>query len=421
MSRKLSDTYGGAQRRLANAQQELLTAETELLDAYGQFAGIQLGEAAVGLPEVRKVLAERECSLADATRKLPMVEASIAREAKELDELQERIEHVEANVAREVETDAFVVSAALRQQDAVTLKAQLHANMAEIDSEVKAKRPAYEDSVFQYLKARQYGTDDYSGRGLVRRLDGWLAQRSHFAENSANLQIIEGMQGMAAERGAQAQAELVEAQRSRDSAIAKLEGEAGLPGLRSALRGRDAKVSALKREARELKTLITQHADGEDPGWKRAHGLFAEMLSNKTLSDLDRLAAQTANEEDDVLVKRIEKLRSEVAACNDQVRDLKEVAESAEKAYRKAKKLEHDFDREGFGRGGYSYERFDVDGLLTGYMLGRSSSSEVLSTMRSSRSEEESWSSRSSPGFSISDFSTTDSSGGGSFSTSDSF
>lgn len=426
LSRKLSDAYSGTKRRLASAQQQLLTAEAELLDAYRQFSGIQLGEAAaVSLPEIRKVLIERDRALAEAMKKLPMIEAGIARETKELHDLQERIELAEAQVAHEAATDLAVVSAALGQRDAAAEEALLRTNLIEIDGEVEDKRPGYEDSVFQYLKARRYGTADYSGKGLARHLDGWLARRSHFAENVANLQILEDMRDIAADRCEAAQHELGEAQQSVDHAMATLEQEAGLPVLRSAWEQHNSKVSALKGEARELKTLIAQHAEGEDPGWQRAHGLFAEMLSDKTLVDLDRLAAQTANDEDDALVRRIENLRADVADCNDQVRDLKEVAESAEKAYRKAKKLENDFDREGYGRSGYRYDRLDVDGLLTGYMLGRSSTSDVLSTMRSSRSEEESWSSRSSSSssssFGSSSFSSSDSFGGGSFSTTDSF
>lgn len=425
LSRGLSDTYSTSRRRVAEAEQEVLQAETELFAVCQTFAGAQMAETEViGICEVRQVLTDRERRLREQTDKLPMVEASIARLEQELSLLGERIDEADREAARLRSQEGAIIEAEARHREASQEEERLRAELREIAAEVDAKLVAYSDAVFTYLASRGYGTAQYTGKGLMRRLDGWLAERSHFAVNRANHQVLQRLIEMATERHAEARERVTALDRALAAVLDEVEVRVGLRALRDEYAVNERRSQQYKAEAREIKSFIADHAACEDAGWKRAHGLLAEMLVDKTFDELLSLASATKTSQDDEMASRIVAARENVEQARKRVAKLKEAQREAERSYQRAKKLENEFEYGGYGNSRYSYGGLDTDSLLTGYMLGRADSSDVLSTMRSHRSEEESWSSRSSPSVSRpseSIFSTSDSVGGGGYSTSDSF
>ena len=65
-------------------------------------------------------------------------------------------------------------------EQALTAETELERNedrVADIKAEAEKKLPSYDHSrLFKYLYDAGYGTPAYKGKGLTRRLDGWVAR-----------------------------------------------------------------------------------------------------------------------------------------------------------------------------------------------------------------------------------------------------
>ena len=92
------------------------------------------------------------------------------------DSLRQQIDKQQQMVAEQLATDERLQELATRAAAARATLERNEQRIREIDSEASAKLPAYESSrLFRYLYDRQFGTAAYASRGLIRRMDRWVA------------------------------------------------------------------------------------------------------------------------------------------------------------------------------------------------------------------------------------------------------
>ena len=73
----------------------------------------------------------------------------------------------------------------VQEASAKAERAEAKAAQAEADRDEKGK-PYRDDALFMYLWNRRFLTPDYTGRGLIRALDGWVAKLINYADARSN-------------------------------------------------------------------------------------------------------------------------------------------------------------------------------------------------------------------------------------------
>lgn len=177
--------------------------------------------------------------------------------------------------------------ARLLQQRDVALSALRtnRANAREILEECDSKLPEFDQhAAYAYLRKRQYDTEHYRQRRLLRLMDDWLAQRINYRLNRENEGVLLQMRAHVQARDAQdeqaAQALEERIAQQREQALRK----AGMPGLAAKqlilAHQRVAARSRAEDAYAELKPLVL----GEDTWHLNVRQSLAQQLSGRPLT-----------------------------------------------------------------------------------------------------------------------------------------
>ena len=163
-----------------------------------------------------------------------------------------------------------------------------------------------------YLLGRHYGLPDYKASGLVRWLDGMVAQHIGFADARTNYnrlnEIPQRLREHAQAQEAAAAAELtslraLETQAQQADGIPKLEeAQAQAQGALDAV---DARLAQADADAQALAGRKAGYASGEDDHTRSAVDYLAGELARDDLMQLRREAMLTPFPEDDTVVARM--------------------------------------------------------------------------------------------------------------------
>lgn len=272
---------------------------------------------------------ELEQALEQRERERLRSEAELNGVTTALEAQVERREALEAELAARLAADGEFRA---RSEAAAAAELELSRNearQAELDAEVREKLPAYDrDPLFQYLVRRGFGSGSYRSRGLIRRLDRWVARLTRFEQQRRSYDFLRSAPALVAAEIERRQADFealmdqVEAQRDA------LEAELGLDGVRA--EGdrlgaeRDRLTLALSQAAEATAGLRAERA-GLDQ--ERCH-FYGEALAavkgalgQAGSAELAERARTTPDPRDDALVIELEDaaraaadLEAEVAA-----------------------------------------------------------------------------------------------------------
>lgn len=424
------------ERKLSQASEEELRIEREIAKQLTAIAALQLDHNLAFEHDAERQLTlrrEEEQSMRD---QLAVVEKSIATSLADADTARKAIEVSEIRVRQILSSDAKYASAA--EQYAAVLKAHQEAeqNEQEIADECKRKLAPFDgDDLYRYLTECGFGTEAYDRAAAIRYLDRWIARLSNFDSNRKNELTLLGMREEIAKASAQRQDKLTflkgEVDALRNAAVMS----AGQNTLIARLEELEAQIAREKKRANEIHARLAEYVEKRDSRYGRARDIVAEALKAQSAEDLLARAEKTPDIADDAMAKNVIRLRESLKQHRDRYSSLHTEKVQADRAYQKAKDLERRLKDRSYTSSDYTYgSGLDLDGLIVGYMLGRVSADSAVDEVRQHRREIEqpTWSSSSSGssgssgGFnwassSDSIFSTSDSSGGGGFDTTDSF
>ncbi len=197
--------------------------------------------------------------------------------------------------------------------------------VAEMRVEVAAKLPKYEDSrMFQYLFRRGFGTPEYRARGIIRRLDRWVARLVNFNKNRQSYNFLRAtpeLMSAEVERRRERFNTLMRAIEAIEDAIAD---EVGLTAiLRQGNEVGDRRGATLKtisevesdrtRIENELSSLEEQENEYYVAGVNR----LTEFLGSMEESALAVRTRATPQQKDDAIFR-------EIQSCNQQLRDARQ-------------------------------------------------------------------------------------------------
>ncbi|MCA9079354.1 MAG: hypothetical protein KDA58_02295 [Planctomycetaceae bacterium] len=292
----------------------------------GTFAGVR--------DELRQILdrkqRQQESFSGQQTRLVTEVtneEQELAQVTAELSQKVAEREELSRKVSDFLAQDATFQEASKR---AIAAETELNKNeqrAEEISRDAEEKLPAYQrSSLFQYLHRCGYGTDQYTGHGLRRRLDRWLANLIGYARAFSGYEFLTSAPELVRKEVERRKVEfhpLMAAVEDLEQTAADqfgltqvlLAGEQ-LGTRRDELVTRVGEQRTLLQEV-EQKLLALQHNQG--PFYEEALGRFRQFLEATRTEVLEQQARLTPELTDDDLVSRIRTLTTEIEQLRPQL------------------------------------------------------------------------------------------------------
>lgn len=356
------------------------------------------------------------------------LEREIDSNTNQIDHLSQERDKILGRVSEDLQKDKDYSQKDEKAKKAEARLQQDKRRVQEVEMESERKLPAFErNNLFNYLIRNGYGTAQYQGRELKKRLDAWVAGKVKFEANKECYNFLKSMPEFMRLEVERRQEELDEIVSEMVKMERSAEEQYGLPKIvvqaEKLISRRKILVTRDKEQDEQHASYLKERGemDGKkDPYHIQAVQRIKQYLKGEEIADLKSRAMQTKGGEDDKLVYRIEEIDREVREIKDRVKKEKSERDAVSANLGKIMKIEKEFKERGYDRSNSSFSSgFDINNLLTGYLLGRMTSDEVSGNIASSyHREEESRSHYSSSSYSSSsgydsDSSSSFSSGGG--------
>jgi hypothetical protein len=263
-------------------------------------------------------------------------------------------------------------------------QADRKAAQAEADREEKGQ-PYRDDSLFMYLWKRRYLTPDYTGGGLTRSLDGWVAKIIKYADARSNYYMLTELPLRLREH-ADRQKEMAaqEVQELHDMEAQALQVEdiihnkSALETAQKALEEVESRIEAEEEQHDALLQQRSTFSSGSDEISRQAIELQLSEIKHDSLANLYMKAKMTPKPDDDVIVGRIRDLQQEEKKITNEIEGLQSQEHQHQQAYRELEDLRRQFRRSGYdSRHSYFPGGFELAALLGMLLSGRTSGRDV--------------------------------------------
>ena len=388
--------------RLESANQQLVAVRNQLAQEYRRLAEFRLDELAAGqlitqMDEtdrtVLKLLERRSQTLAQVEQEIEQSQATQAeleqersRVARRRDELLEQIDVASAEIKEELSRQEAYrkLEEKAAEESRRAERAQKKAAQAEADREEKGK-PYREDQLFMYLWKHRYLTPDYSGGGLARTLDGWVAKMINYADAHSNYYMLTELPLRLrehAERQERLAAQAVQKLREMEAAALEVEpitqNKELLQAEQNSLEESESRIEEEEKRYASLLEQRSAHASCSDEMSRQAIELQVSEIKNDSLTHLYMQAKMTNNPDDDVIVSRIRELQEQEGALLAEVQNLQSQIHQQQKNYREIDELRRRFRRRSYDSDHSVFPGgFQLAALLSLLMSGRASGGDV--------------------------------------------
>ncbi|UCF20758.1 MAG: hypothetical protein JSU87_04950 [Gemmatimonadota bacterium] len=346
-------------RQVENQQRELIdrlnvledllrVATTNRETAYTRLAELylpELGDEAVArvrdlVPELHyrflEILDEKrgrrtsvEVQINDVQRQRTELHRSLETLTGQIDKKAEERDALAAAVQAELDKNGDYQRKLQEANQANERNLQAQRRLEAAIEERDGKTPAYEaDVIFGYLLRRRYGSSDYRGTVLTRRLDDWVAGKVDYELQKENYDLLmEAPDVMETEfdkseeilRADVADVEAIEQEAAERHGLTQVlaDGES-LYQERVVLVGR---IEDLDSSFEDLVTEQKQLADSRGRYYEKVIEEYAEFLENKNIDSLKSLAHATETRSDDGLTEEIASLDDEIRQTQQDARE----------------------------------------------------------------------------------------------------
>ncbi len=420
------------EHRLSEAASQELRLEQQIAVKLAEVAGLQLEQIHSLEQEARQVLQLRDEEENTLRGQLEKVEQSISGLLEKIDAHQAAIRKAKKQAADSLAKHAEFNQTLERYEEEKKSQGMTAVPTRELQEECTRKLARYrQEARYAYLVAANYGTDAYKRSGIVRYLDAWIAKLCNYHANRRNELTLLAMQEKLARTEDLAQQGLQTLHDKLATITAAVEEGVGLDVLNAELARLKESVKTEKQRAKEMHAQLTSYANKSDVRFRQARSIVAVSLQSHSAEELMARVRQTPGLADDALAREAIALQTALKQQCDHIAALERERHAAEAAYQRAKELERTLRQPVFSGGRYAYRNgLDLGSLLMGYMAGRLTLDQATHEIAQYRQEIEEdypynhlsrdWGHAAGDSLS-SVFSTSDYSGGGDYSTSDSF
>ena len=307
------------------------------------------------------------------------------------DDLIKQVDELVSEVRAELELqdtyrdqEKILLEAAARAE-----QAESKANQAEADRDEKG-RPYRDDPKFMYLWKRRYLTPDYSGSGVIRMMDGWVAKLINYPDARSNYFLLTELP-LRLRQHADRQAQIagdelgkihaLEAEAMKDENL--LEKKSVLQAAQNSVEKMEAGIETKEKQLESFLQLRSDFSHSRDEHSQKALQLQVSELKNDSLPDLYAMALKTAKPDDDVSVSRIRDLQREDQQLADEIKQLRAEETRRQKSLQELDELRRRFRRRNYdSRHSHFPGGFELAILLGRLLAGRMSGGGVWDQIR---------------------------------------
>lgn len=355
--------------------------------------------------------------ISDSQSRMNKLQIQIQDFDSELNDNSKERQVVEGKVQKKLDADKPYIDLRLQANQNEKRLEQNKKRAETFAQEAESKLRDFESSkVFMYLVEKGYGTDQYSANKFIGFFDSAIAKKVNFRKNRQNYDFLKSMPKMIEEevnRQQQSLDSLVEGLASIEEKAAK---EYGLPSIieegKIVSKSRDEAITS----SEQLNTTYKRHAEELDEIHEakgkyqiEALGEVKKFIQSESVLSLKKRAHETPITEDDGIVEKMEYLDARAAEFRNALTSLKRKKTIASNKLGELRGVKDEFTRNDYesDRSRFS-DGFDINDLLTGYIIGRYSSGDLTNTIKTSQH----FKPRPAPTYSSGGYSSSRSSGG---------
>jgi chromosome segregation ATPase len=263
---------------------------------------------------------------------------------------------------------------------------EFHRRAKDMKEDTAEKLPSFEDNkLFKYLISRQYGTPDYTRRGLIASLDGWVAKVINFSENKQSYELLKAVPKLVDEETKKRQTELEKLVKGMQSIEEEYATRIGLTKTNSEGKSfgiyRDKLLGQIEEKDTEYKRAASELQESEstkDSHYITAISNLKAYLKGPRVQELKKKALETTSRKDDNLVERIEEIDTSIREFKDKSKNLKKEQADTETKVDELNEIKQKFNRNDYESGSsYFSSGFDINAYLMGYLSGQYSQSQL--------------------------------------------
>lgn len=336
----------------------------------------------------------------------------------------EKLDFANREVARKLESDETFVDLGRKADECHRALSLAKDHFGDLVLEAAAKRPAFEnDLAFSYLKRVGFGSRAYNAKSITARIDAILARKTRYEENRRNYELLLIIQNESDSQLRQvengyskslASYEQYESDAYKTEEILSL--AAALERIETTLHEEHAKLNRCVDE-------LCEFAQAADTLSLEAKAIIESDLIKKDVQELALLASATEATDDDDALRSIKHLSIRVNELKYELAGAKTLFHQSSNSLARANEARSAIRKNSRLSGSrYRYpSESAVESVVTGYVLGSAAPGALVDALeKDCKYIPEPTPVNHSPSFGSS-CSATSSSGGGSFSTSDSF
>ncbi len=389
-------------QRMETANQGLIRLRNQLAEEYRQLARFRLDELAANqvgtqldetdravlklLERRSQALRELDSAIEQSIARLGPLNAEREQAVRKRDDLVKQIDDSAAEVKLQLsrqeayqEQEKRVAETAARAEGAENKAAQ-----AEADQEEKG-RPYREDPLFMYLWKRRFLTPDYTGGGLTRGLDGWVATMIKYADARSNYFMLTELPVRLrehAERQKAIAAEELQKLHDMEAKALQVEGivrdKAALADAQKSLEEIEGRIEIEEKRHETFFQQRSVFSTASDEISQQAIALQVSEIKSDTLASLYMQAKMTSKPDDDVIVARIRDLQQEEKNLGAEIAALQTQERQHQQSFRELEDLRRRFRQSSYdSRHSYFPSGFELAALLGMLMSGRASGGDV--------------------------------------------
>jgi hypothetical protein len=380
-----------ASRDLSEIQREILDLERSQSQQLALIGKAHLAEVIAKrvnavAPELARMFDEREAAITKLTKEQKKAHEN-ANLLPGLMRAADQVLYRERNLLNEAYASSQPLIDARAALQAATQSCDADRRAADASLvESRQKLVDYHSSAyFQHLLGRGFGTTQYRGGFFLAWADAWIARKINFVEAKRNYETLQHLPD-----AARADADASIAAKEKASAVVKslladIEAKSGVEKAskdREAAHAKQAEnealVARLQDEAYSFKQL-------QDDYYEKMSGALRQILKGMSESELRIFVTATASREDDAALDNLLKAQGKILSLRrDEIAAQAEVERLAAQ-YRRASRLREVFEEGGYDKGRRVYNSdFDVDQMMTGFILGQLTQSSLDSMVRNS-------------------------------------
>jgi hypothetical protein len=335
-------------------------------------------------------VASSQQELDSASARIADLEKKRAAIAAEHEAAVKKYETEVVRVAGALKADQAYLDLSQASQTAAAIAARASQKLKVAREDIESKgAPFKSDKLFMYLWQRKFRTPEYRAGLITRLLDGWVASLCKYDQAWMNYQRLSDLplwlEDHAVEQDRKASAALKALEDAEHAALEKAgtgQMRAKAESLLQEIRTIDKDIDRAEAEHQQIAEKHTRAVQAEEGPAREARRVLEEGLQRASFNDLRRLAAETLSLDDDRLVDRLAKLRTEEMQLELEAQKLAGQPDRIRVDLGQMEELRRRFKQARYDSGYALFASAAIDEVLTGILRGQTTADEAFNFLQ---------------------------------------